>query len=338
MFDKLGTIRFKHIVVMPDFFIDRIVRLNGLDSLMSEVNRKIRVGGGSIRGVKQEEIKGGNAVNVSYALARLGAGVSLITVADDLGRNVLENTFAPFKKTELLIAKGKQGYTLSLESGDSRRRANVMISDVGDVRNFGPEKLGARELKSIRRASAVVVTNWASNRHGTELASKAFRSSRKDALCFLDPADISERKDEFRLCLDAISQQVEVLSINENECRLTMKSLNLSPLAMNYSHKDIPYAAKALASKLSMNVDLHTPIGSATSNGKETSYAKSLNVEVAVSTGAGDIWDAADIAGYLCSLDDEERLMFANLCAAIYVSRIESPTLLQASRFLRSTK
>ena len=136
--------------------------------------------------------------------------------------------------------------------------------------------------------------------------------------------------------MDELSGYLGVLSINENECRLTMQSLHLTPLPINYSNIDITNAAKTLAYNLSLNVDVHTPLGSATSNGKETSFAKSFDVNVAISTGAGDVWDAADIAGYLCELEANERLMFANACAAFYISKIESPALFDVPKFLKS--
>lgn len=332
MFQKLKKIRSEQIVVMHDFFIDRIVRLNDLNSLVSAINEKMKVGGGSIRGIEQEEIKGGNAVNVAYSLGKLGAKVSLITVADDLGKNIIENAFS-FTNKRLFISNGKPGYTVSLEIGN--KRINVMVSDVGDTKNFGSEKLRKKELDAIKNASAIVVTNWASNEKGTELAVKAFETS-KDALCFLDPADISTRKDEFRQCLYKLSDTLDVLSINENECRFTMKSLNLSPLPTNYTALDIATAAKTLSLKLPFNIDIHTPLGSATSNGKETVFAKSLKVNAAVSTGAGDAWDAADVTGYLCGLDANERLTFANALGAFYVSRVESPAMQELAEFLKS--
>jgi ribokinase len=40
-------------------------------------------------------------------------------------------------------------------------------------------------------------------------------------------------------------------------------------------------------------------------------------------TGAGDVWDAADLIGYLTDLTPEERLFLANGAAGLYVS-IES--------------
>ncbi|MEM2759529.1 MAG: carbohydrate kinase family protein [Nitrososphaerales archaeon] len=319
---------------MHDFFIDRIVRINDFGSLISKVSAKAKVGGGSIRGIMQEEIKGGNAVNVAYSLARLGAKVSLITIGDSIGESILKEIFSPFK-ARLIIASGKPGYTISFELG--RKKANVMVSDVGDMCNFDAGKLRKNELNAIKKASAVAVTNWASNIKGTDLARKAFENASKGALRFLDPADISTRRKEFRKCLQELSGYFDVLSVNENECRLTMRFMGLEALPVNYSSRDIMDAAKALASKLSTNVDVHTPMGSSTSNGKETIFARSVKVKTAVSTGAGDVWDAADIAGYLCGLDGEERLLFANASAALYISKIESPTFEEVSKFFKTT-
>jgi len=316
----------KPVVVMHDFFIDRIVRLNDLDSLIYAANSKIEAGGGSIRGIEQTEVKGGNAVNTAYALAKLGARTSLITVADDFGSTILKNIFSPFKNSKLILTKGTQGYTISLELAKNRSKANVMISDVGDTGNFGANRLGKRELKLISEASAVIIANWASNLKGTELALKACRGASKNALCFLDPADISNRKDDFKNCLDKLAKDLDILSINENECRLLMESLGMEALPVNYSDEDVGDAAKRLAEKLSFTVDVHTPLGAATSNGSETVFVQSFDVDVRISTGAGDVWDAADIIGYLCKLNASDRLLFANACAALYISNIDADT------------
>ncbi|MFQ5970523.1 MAG: PfkB family carbohydrate kinase [Nitrososphaerales archaeon] len=326
----------KPVVVMHDFFIDRIVRLNNLDSLIDAVNSKVKLGGGSIRGIEQEEVKGGNAVNTAYALAKLGARTLLITAADDLGSGILKNRFGPFKNARLMIKHGRQGYTVSFEVGQDGRKANVMINDVGDAGNFGAEKLGEQELNLIKNASAVIVANWASNLKGTELTFKAFQKAGKNTLCFLDPADISTRKEDFKKCLLELRGNLDVLSLNENECRLTMQSLSLEALPINYASKDIAEAAKKLASELSLNVDVHTPLGCSTSDGKESTYIKSFEIGVNTSTGAGDAWDAADALGYLCGLNENDRLLLANVCAALFVSNkdVEPPTLKESLDFI----
>ncbi len=326
----------KPIVVMHDFFIDRIVRLNDLDSLVDAANSKIESGGGSIRGIEQTEIKGGNAVNVAYALAKLGARTSLITIADSYGSGILKNAFLPFKNSKLIVTNGTQGYTISLELAKNKGKANVMVSDVGDTGNFGADKLRKRELSLIQNASAVIITNWASNMKGTELALKAFKTAKKDTLCLLDPADISTRNDDFKNSLTKLADHLDILSLNENECRLLLESLALRALPTSYSGEDVGDAAKKLAEKLSITVDVHTPRGAATSKGSETVFVQSFDVDVKITTGAGDVWDAADIIGYLCQLDASDRLLFANACAAMYISseHAETPALKEVLAFV----
>ena len=52
------------IVVMHDFFIDRIIKLLSTKELFHTLNEKAGVGGGSIReGISATEIKGGNVIN-----------------------------------------------------------------------------------------------------------------------------------------------------------------------------------------------------------------------------------------------------------------------------------
>src|ERR671927_454637 len=82
------------IVVMPDFFVDRIIRLESKEKLFDGLTEKAKSGGGSIRGVSTVDIKGGNAVNVAYCLAKLGLTVNLFTVADDFGKSVLNSVFS----------------------------------------------------------------------------------------------------------------------------------------------------------------------------------------------------------------------------------------------------
>ena len=311
---------------MHDFFIDRIVRLKDLDSLFDAANSKVDAGGGSIRGIEQTEVKGGNAVNTAYALAKLGARTSLITLADSYGSPILKNAFLSFRNSKLILADGTQGYTISFEVVKDNNKANVMISDVGDTGNFGANKLRKQEISQIRSASAVMIANWASNLKGTELALKAFKNAGKNTLCFLDPADISTRKDDFKNSLAKLGKHLDILSINENECRLLLESLGIEALPMNYSDEDVGDSSKRLAEKLSLSVDVHTPLGAATSNGTETAFVQSFDVDVRITTGAGDVWDAADIIGYLCKLDTSDRLFFANACAALYISNASSDT------------
>ena len=183
------------VVVLSDFFLDRIIKIQSISAFYDLISKKSAMGG-SIRGIRQKDLKGGNAVNVAFALARLGAPVSLITVADKSSSHILYDTFSMFPNSSLFIIEGKPGRTTALEFTNNGQDVNIMLSDVGDNENFGPERLGQKEKTVIRNADAVIVTNWASNEKGTELAKFTFEESKK-SLHFLDPADIQSRPGEF---------------------------------------------------------------------------------------------------------------------------------------------
>jgi len=210
------------ISVLPDFFIDRVVKFSNVDQLTEAIGTKIKVGGGSIRGFNSFDIKGGNAVNVAYCLANLGIKVDLFTVADKIGSSILQTVFEKFKsQVNLHIKNGKHGLTTIFEFSDlSFSVTNVMLSDVGDNRNFGPECVESTTavdiLQILNSSSAVVLTNWASNLRGTDLLKYVFTNS-LNSIHFLDPADISERRSEFIQDLKDYSKLIDFLSINENE-------------------------------------------------------------------------------------------------------------------------
>jgi ribokinase len=342
MFEKLKLLKFDgKIVVLPDFFLDRIIKINSKDELFRMINSKTTIGGGSIRGVNTFDIKGGNAVNVAYCLAKMGLSVTLFTVADNIGTSILHTIFSKFGKSiSLLIKNGKHGSTTSLEFHNNEEYANVMISDVGDNRNFGPEMVSLPEdLDVINSAKAVVLTNWGSNLKGTDLAYHLFTNS-PEAFHFLDPADIETRKEEFRDTLKKISYKIDVLSINENECTSLLKACNLdSRLSLDFNDiENVKKAVKTLSSEFELRIDLHTRIGGAGSDGKDVIFVNSFYTDPKKVTGSGDCWDAADLVGYFAGLDTTERLLFSNACASLYIGRkeFEPPTIAEAVDFIQA--
>jgi sugar/nucleoside kinase (ribokinase family) len=101
----------------------------------------------------------------------------------------------------------------------------------------------------------------------------------------------------------------------------------------------IKKAARIISDKFGIEVDLHTRIGAAWSNGKEVSFEAAFNVPVHTMTGSGDCWDAADVIGHLAGLDPNERLLFSNACSALYIQNesFESPTMDELVQFLRNS-
>jgi ribokinase len=333
MIDKLKHLNIVgSIVVMSDFFVDRIVKLKSPEELLAALNEKAKRGGGSVRGFPTQDIKGGNAVNVAYCLARLGVKVTLFTVADKMGNAVIRQAFSQFgERVDLRISEGKHGLTTSFEFPYENSPVNVMISDVGDNANFGPEKINSEaDMKILKNADAVMVVNWASNIKGTALAEHAFKSS-PSALHFIDPADIESRKQDFRDSLSKLASVTDILCINENECNSLGDVLGLGHLvpAGSCGPDDVKRAAKSISEKSGITTDLHTTIGSAWSNGRESVFAHAIKVQPRILTGAGDCWDAASVISYLAGLEPQERLLFANACASLYVrsENAEPPTM-----------
>ena len=312
---------------MHDFFIDRIIKIKNQEEFLSLIVEKSRSGGGSIRGVQTLEIEGGNAVNVAFCLAKLGLDVYLFTIADNIGKKILSNLFKDLKNVKLRLFSGRPGYTTSLEffnSSSNELEANIMISDVGDNSDFGPDRFSRSTEKNILEAAdAVIVLNWASNLKGTLLLEYVFKNS-PTAFHFIDPADINSRRKEFCSLLREREDIIDILSINENECNSLLLELNYGDLILknHYDSKEIKLAAKTLAKTLKISVDLHTKIGSVFSDGKDIFFVESSrDIIIKSLTGAGDSWDAADILGHLSGLNPNERLFFANIFAALYISQ-----------------
>ena len=262
------------------------------------------------------DIKGGNAINIAYCLAKLGLNVTLFTIADQTGSDILRRIFSQFgNKVRLCIAKGRHGLTTAVEfPNEDGHKVNVLLSDVGDNSDFGPERISCQQyLDILANANAVAVVNWATNLKGSQLAEYAFKMSPK-ALHFLAPADIKTRNKEFRDYLKEIAGILDILSINENECNWLAKAIGCGILLHegSYNTYNVRSAAKIIASKTGIrNVDLHTRIGSAWSDGNDSAFSpSSFKREVKTMTGAGDSWESADIVGYLAGLRPKKGCHF----------------------------
>ncbi len=323
------------VIVLNDFFLDRIIKIQNIVTLYDLISKKSQLGG-SIRGIPQTDLKGGNATNVAYALARLGAPVSLITVANKSSSHILHETFSEFTNCSLFLIDGNPGRTTSLEFSNNGRPVNIMLSDLGDNENFGPEKLGQKEQTAIQNADAIIVTNWASNEKGTELAKYVFGKSTK-SLHFLDPADIQSRPSEFKEAISELTSNLDSLCLNENECNILLKQFDLGIVS---SEEETKKLVSSLSEKTSVTIDLHTSNGAFWSNGKEVEFVKSFPTEVKFVTGAGDVWDAANILGYLAGLEVKERLLFANIAASLYVGSSDGipPTMKEVLSFFTAAR
>lgn len=324
------------ISVLPDFFLDRIVSVPSLPKLFKQVSVKAASGGGNVRGIAQEELRGGNATNLAFALSSLSAKANLFVVGSAAVRATLSS--APHS-CKVRVIEGRPGLTTALEFPFKGKPVNVMISDVGGASSFDGKKLNHADLETLRRSDCIALVNWSANVKGNELARHVFSlSGREKRLHFLDPADIEGAESRVRPLLRRIIAEglVDVISINENEARILARLLSAGRLPRSYEPREIVKVAHSLQDALRLTVDVHTPIGSASSTGTSVVWAGSLGKVEGYVTGAGDIWDAGDILGHLLGLESADRLRFANACAYLYVTskKGQTPSLTEVLHFL----
>ena len=306
--------------VLPDFYFDRIVRVPSFRNLIRQVELKAASGGGNLRGLFQTEVKGGNATNLAYALSSLSARTNLYCVGNSLTRAILSTPPAGCK---VRVIEGRPGYTTALEFRYKRKPVNVMLSDVGAISNFDGRELTRHDTMTLRKSDCVALVNWSSNAKGNELARRVFGlSGREDRLNFIDLADVTGAESRVRVLARNILDQglVDVISLNENEARIIARTLAVGRLRRSYDRRDVIRVSNRLHDSLHAGVDVHTPIGSASSTNQGDVWVDSFGKISGFVTGAGDVWDAGDIIGHLLGFKAEDRLRFANACAHLYLT------------------
>ena len=309
------------VAVMHDFFVDRLLHAEDIDRLASAVKRKVNEGGGGIQGFRQEEVRGGNAVNLASALARLGLRTLLITHSDPAHEGMLRSGFAGVD-ADVRVKAGRPGLTVAFEG-----KTNVMLADAGGAGEFGPERLDASDWRALESSRLICVVNWAANRKGTRLVSTLREKLGTEKAIYLDPADFRGRLREFSRLLRGIAKKklVDWVSMNEPEAVAAATMLGLRARGLGRT-------CQAMAERLDVKFDLHSATGSYSSdNGGSVAFAKAGRVRARRRTGAGDVWDAGAIFGGLGGMHAEERLAFANRAAGLYLSSAdgEPPSLAQ---------
>lgn len=296
------------VAVMHDYFVDRLVHVRSLERFAGILAAKAREGGGGIHGISQEQIRGGNAVNLARALARLGLKTLLLTHSDPANQGLLRDAFRGLP-VELRVKPLRAGMTVAFEG-----RVNVMLGDGGGAADFGPEALDGGDWKALGGATVVCTVNWAANKRGNELLRSIRRNLGGGVTVFMDPADFRDRVPEFRRLTSMVSREhlVDWMSMNEEEAKAACSALGLKTRAL-------PEACLALAKKLGVSMDLHASRMSCRSDGDHVVQAPVSQVRARRLTGAGDVWDAGSIYGRLKKWGDLRTLVFANAAARLYL-------------------
>lgn len=337
-----------HVVVMPDFFLDRIVSLDVTpQEFAAKTNEIVGQKGGSIDQISQVDIRGGNSVNVASALAALGARVTAIVCTSNLGLQLLRYYFKESIDISHAKIRPHASVTTALEFKTEDGKVNAMIRDLGSIPEFGPADLTESDYSVFDDADYVCVFNWAATRrYGTELASTVFRRAKQKRKCktFCAPADPNPNRAKIPELVEKVlkSSDLDILSVNENEA--VSFASQLDPEIVEKS-KNLPLgelaleAARILAEQLPARIDLHTTNFATTFIKNNEFTAPKFNTKVIRATGSGDAWDAGNIFADANQLSPECRVTLANASAACYLSDPEGvhPTMQKIEAFLKKT-
>ncbi len=294
---------------MHDFFVDRLVHTSSLSKLAESVIGKANQGGGGIHGISQQDVRGGNAVNLAHALARLGLRTLLITHSDTAHERMLREPFEGLD-AEVRVKPKPPGLTVAFEG-----EVNVMLGHGGGAEDFGPELLDPDDWKALRGTRVVCSVNWAANKSGTRLlAALRGRLGKKKAI-FFDPADFRDRVQEFTSLLALVRKKrlVDWMSLNEHETLEAARALGVKTTGLRET-------CAVVAERLRVGLDVHTAGESFSSDGDRVAAARTRRIKVRRLTGAGDVWNAASIYCRLKSFSDSKRLRFANTAAGLYLA------------------
>jgi sugar/nucleoside kinase (ribokinase family) len=329
-------------VVLPDFFLDRLISLDWdapeFSKIMQDVvNRK----GGSIDGVSQLDINGGNAINVASALSSLQVKVTPIVCTSEFGLNKIRFYLKGAVDTSHIKICGKSSITTALEFRKGTEKVNVMLRDLGGLANFGPKDLTENDYSLIESVDYVCLFNWAGTLNfGTELAQEVFGRAKNTT--YLDTADPTPNLKEISGLMAKVlkSNQVDILSLNENEAATYAGMLDKTIMERKGKGVSAELAlesARILAKHLSIRIDLHTTQFSATVTRKGETVVPAFKIHVQRATGAGDAWNAGNILGDGNHLSDECRLLLANAVAACYLQSPDGthPTKTKLAQFLK---
>jgi ribokinase len=323
--EKLAEKSTFKVVALPDFFLDYILAFPGkLDEMTGRLAEVAAKGGGNLLGMTHIVGRGGNATNFSAQLAKLGVKVIPVIETDEFGKTALAQ-FLKDVDLSHVRSTGSLSRTLAFEAEHSGKRVNIMASDPGSLSSFGPEKLTPKDEDLICDADFVGVFNWNQNQKGTELAEQVFQTAKDNgkAVTFFDPGDPSSRKEAIQGLNDQVLLKglVDVLSVNENELTQLAATINEETEEFKGEETNPLYQAASVFSMLGTRVDLHTNSFSATFIDGQRERALCSEKAPMKVTGAGDVWNAADIIGQAIELTHKQRLVFANAAAASYIKK-----------------
>jgi len=316
--------RKKYVVFMPHFCVDILVKSEGNLDLNKSTHLE----------TKNTLKEGGKATNSAFALGALGINSAIIAKTDKIGYTLLKNFKSKNNLKNLDISHVKvNGMPASTCAVEFRGR-NIMLSDAGSLKNFGPEILTESDFNIIKHASIVAISDWALNEKGTELATEIFKfAKRNNVKTFFDPGDPTPKIKKAKKVDSAVNDTV-------NEVAKEIKEiLNFVDFLGVNEDEFMRYKLDSFKGKT--KIIYHTAnFSSVIEENKTIAKANAFALDIHQLTGAGDVFNSGFIFGEIGNFEENEKLILANAAAGCYIS---NPTASYANKgniikFLKTAK
>lgn len=283
---------------------------------------------------------GGNGPIMANALSAVGLDITYI---GNLGLPSVHPVFAELARRATVLSIAEPANTDALEFSDGKLmlNKNQPLADVNWdslMRHVGMEKLTAL----LNEAQLIGLVNWTMLPHMSDiwgkLLSEVFpRLQRRPRHLFIDLADPQKRtRDDLRQALELLAgfqQYIEVtLGLNLKESAQVAEALNL-PAG---DEAGIESTARAIRRALPVSCVVIHPrsAAAAASSDDSASFAGPFVRQPAISTGAGDHFNAGFCLGRVLGLSLQQSLCAGTAVSGYYVRHAASPNAAQLIDFL----
>jgi hypothetical protein len=344
----------KKITAGFDGFIDSIVKIirnkkkqkpNSQFKTIGEFGAYIKEKAGASLSLELEEISvktGGNMPNLANALGRLGATVNCVGA---LGYPQTHAIFKSLPPVCRLYSFAEPGAATAFEFTDGK----IMFAQIEALNQMGWNKIKSiigmdTLIRLYEESDLLCLVNWSEIDASTGIwkgllkdVLPEYATTGEKQLAFFDLSDCSKRSPEaIRQALKLLTQFTQytkvILGLNKNEAGQAYQVL-----FGKKADKNLQHSGERIYKKLKLDtLVLHSSREAFAFHEEGSFVAPSFFIKnPAISTGAGDNFNAGFCMAKLLKLDPGLSLMFANSVAALYIQTGISPELTDLIHFFK---
>lgn len=349
---RIPTLRHKIVSLGFDAFIDSVVKVvkqkdvdgttHYFESTQAFGEYIVEKGQKSFS-IEMEEITtklGGNMPIMANAVAQMGSKVSCI---GPMGRAAIHPVFSPMQEKCKLHSYADPGFTKVLEFASGK----IMMAEMTGLNNipweFIRDSVGINTFQKLfSQSDLIALLNWSELDNSTAiwqgLLSDVLPNSASSArpVGFFDLSDCSKREsssiaEAMNLLSDFSRYWNIVLSLNLNEATIVS-----NVFGMQKGSGDIKQMCDYIFEKLGVvTVIIHTSKLSMARDDLGTYRQNSFFLkQPAISSGAGDNFNAGFATGRLMELPTKMCLAMGNATSALYMKSAKSPSINEVIEFL----